>query len=142
MRRYDHALADPAARNPGAAVLTFARYGRRARPHMKESVMPASEYGTSTTAAEVIRDMDMHGRRVPVAGASSGIRVETARPLASAGAAVTMAVRNVEAGAKVATAITQMADYRAAVANLPANSATPRNSWFRFSILRADVAWG
>jgi hypothetical protein len=43
---------------------------------MKEFAMPASKYGASTTAAEVIRDVDMHGRRVLVTGASSGIGVE------------------------------------------------------------------
>jgi NAD(P)-dependent dehydrogenase (short-subunit alcohol dehydrogenase family) len=42
-----------------------------------------------------------------VTGASSGIGVETARALASTGAEVTLAVRNVEAGAKVAAAIAE-----------------------------------
>jgi len=86
--------------------------------------MPASKYGASTTAAGVIRDVDMHGRRVPVTGASSGIGVETARALASAGAEVTMAVHNVEAGAKVATAITQ---------KLPAGTTEPK-------VVRLDLA--
>jgi NAD(P)-dependent dehydrogenase (short-subunit alcohol dehydrogenase family) len=42
------------------------------------------------------------GRRAVVTGASSGIGVETARALAAAGADVTMAVRNVDAGNRVA----------------------------------------
>jgi NAD(P)-dependent dehydrogenase (short-subunit alcohol dehydrogenase family) len=56
----------------------------------------------STTAAEVIDGVDLHGRRAVVTGASSGIGVETARTLAAAGAEVTLAVRNTEAGAAVA----------------------------------------
>src|SRR5271163_3148957 len=66
--------------------------------------MPTSTYGPTTTAAEIDAGDDLHGRRVVVTGASSGIGVETARALASAGAEVTLAVRNVEAGVKVATA--------------------------------------
>jgi NAD(P)-dependent dehydrogenase (short-subunit alcohol dehydrogenase family) len=79
--------------------------------------MPTSKYGAATTAAEVIHDVDLRGRRALVTGASSGIGVETARALASAGADVTLAVRNVEAGAKVATAIAE---------KLPAESSRPQ----------------
>lgn len=67
--------------------------------------MPTGKFGAETTAAQVVADVDLHGRRALVTGASSGIGVETARALASAGAEVTLAVRNVEAGTKVATAI-------------------------------------
>jgi NAD(P)-dependent dehydrogenase (short-subunit alcohol dehydrogenase family) len=74
---------------------------------MKEFAMPTSKYGAATTAAEIVHDVDLHGRRALVTGASSGIGVETARALASAGAEVTLAVRNVEAGAKVADGITE-----------------------------------
>jgi NAD(P)-dependent dehydrogenase (short-subunit alcohol dehydrogenase family) len=69
--------------------------------------MSIGKYGALTTAEEIIRDVDLHGRRVVVTGASSGIGVETARALASCGAEVTLAVRNVEAGTKVATAIAE-----------------------------------
>jgi NAD(P)-dependent dehydrogenase (short-subunit alcohol dehydrogenase family) len=72
---------------------------------MKEFAMPTSKYGAATTAAEIVHDVDMHGRRALVTGASSGIGVETARALASAGAEVTLAVRNVDAGVKVASTI-------------------------------------
>jgi NAD(P)-dependent dehydrogenase (short-subunit alcohol dehydrogenase family) len=58
-------------------------------------------FGASTTAAEVIDGVDLHGRRAVVTGASSGIGVETVRALASAGADVTLAVRDTDAGAKV-----------------------------------------
>jgi NAD(P)-dependent dehydrogenase (short-subunit alcohol dehydrogenase family) len=74
---------------------------------VKEFEMSARKYGATTTAAEIVHDVDMHGRRVVVTGASSGIGVETARALASTGAEVTLAVRNVEAGAKVAAAIAE-----------------------------------
>ncbi|RFC78016.1 SDR family NAD(P)-dependent oxidoreductase [Streptomyces sp. AcE210] len=58
-------------------------------------------FGPTATAAEVIDGVDLHGRRAVVTGASSGIGVETTRALASAGADVTLAVRNVDAGARV-----------------------------------------
>jgi NAD(P)-dependent dehydrogenase (short-subunit alcohol dehydrogenase family) len=62
-------------------------------------------FGFTSTAAEVIAGVDLSGRRAIVTGASSGIGVETARALADAGAAVTLAVRNTEAGERVAAEI-------------------------------------
>jgi NAD(P)-dependent dehydrogenase (short-subunit alcohol dehydrogenase family) len=59
-------------------------------------------FGAQTTAAEVIEGVDLHGRRAVVTGASSGIGVETARALAAAGAQVTLAVRDTDAGTQVA----------------------------------------
>jgi NAD(P)-dependent dehydrogenase (short-subunit alcohol dehydrogenase family) len=50
--------------------------------------------------------VDLVGRRAIVTGGSSGIGVETARALASAGAEVTLAVRNPDAGQKAADDIT------------------------------------
>ena len=61
-----------------------------------------SPFGATSTAAEVIDGVDLHGRRAVVTGASSGIGVETVRALAVAGADVTLAVRNPGAGAAVA----------------------------------------
>ncbi|MCK9931020.1 SDR family NAD(P)-dependent oxidoreductase [Frankia sp. Mgl5] len=55
-------------------------------------------FTAESTAAEVAAGIDLGGRRVVVTGASSGIGVETARALAGAGAEVTLAVRDVEAG--------------------------------------------
>ncbi|MEV5748364.1 SDR family NAD(P)-dependent oxidoreductase [Actinoallomurus sp. NPDC052308] len=63
-------------------------------------------FGARTTAAEVVAGVDLTGRRVIVTGASSGIGAETARALAAAGAEVTLAVRDVAAGEKVAAGIT------------------------------------
>jgi NAD(P)-dependent dehydrogenase (short-subunit alcohol dehydrogenase family) len=58
-------------------------------------------FSADTTATEVIDGVDLHGRRAVVTGASSGIGVETARALAAAGADVTLAVRDTDAGARV-----------------------------------------
>jgi NAD(P)-dependent dehydrogenase (short-subunit alcohol dehydrogenase family) len=74
---------------------------------MKEFTMPTTTYGPTTTAAEIVANVDLRGRRAVVTGASSGIGVETARALASTGAEVTLAVRNVEAGRKVADGIAE-----------------------------------
>jgi NAD(P)-dependent dehydrogenase (short-subunit alcohol dehydrogenase family) len=68
-------------------------------------------FGFHSTAAEVARGVDLTGRRVVVTGAASGIGVETARALAGTGAEVTLAVRNLEAGRRVA------ADVRASTGN-------------------------
>ena len=66
---------------------------------------PAWPYGAQTTAAEVVAGVDLTDRRAVVTGGASGIGVETARALAAAGADVTIAVRNLEAGARTAAAI-------------------------------------
>jgi len=59
-------------------------------------------FGHSSTAAEVVAGMDLAGRRMIVTGGASGIGVETARALAGAGAEVAIAVRDTEAGRRVA----------------------------------------
>ncbi|EWM68388.1 MULTISPECIES: SDR family NAD(P)-dependent oxidoreductase [Micromonospora] len=63
-------------------------------------------FDSETTALEVVRDLDLTGRRAVVTGGASGIGVETARALASAGADVTLAVRNTEAGQRAAAELT------------------------------------
>src|SRR5690348_15131797 len=62
-------------------------------------------FGFSSTAAEVAAGADLSGRRAVVTGASSGLGVETARALAATGAEVTLAVRDVAAGERVAADI-------------------------------------
>ena len=59
-------------------------------------------FSFESTAAEVVAGIDLTGRRVIVTGGASGIGIETARALASAGAEVTLAVRNVAAGERTA----------------------------------------
>ncbi|OWV06513.1 oxidoreductase [Micromonospora wenchangensis] len=59
-------------------------------------------FDARTTALEVVRDIDLTGRRAVVTGGASGIGVETARALAAAGADVTLAVRDLDAGRRAA----------------------------------------
>jgi NAD(P)-dependent dehydrogenase (short-subunit alcohol dehydrogenase family) len=63
-------------------------------------------FGFDSTAAEVVEGIDLSGRRAVVTGGSSGIGVETARALAGAGAEVTLAVRDTDAGERTAAEIT------------------------------------
>src|SRR4051794_3337372 len=65
----------------------------------------STPFGFSSTAAEVAAGIDLTGKRAIVTGASSGIGIETARALAGAGAQVTLAVRDTDAGAKTAADI-------------------------------------
>jgi NAD(P)-dependent dehydrogenase (short-subunit alcohol dehydrogenase family) len=64
-----------------------------------------SPFGFSSTAADVIAGVDLRGRRALVTGAASGIGVETARALASAGAETLIAARDTDAGERVAADI-------------------------------------
>jgi NAD(P)-dependent dehydrogenase (short-subunit alcohol dehydrogenase family) len=61
-----------------------------------------SRFGAASTALEVVAGHDLTGRAAIVTGATAGIGVETARALATAGADVTLAVRNLAAGNRVA----------------------------------------
>ena len=51
-------------------------------------------FGGESTAAEVVAELDLSGRRMIVTGGASGIGIETVRALAERGAAVTIAVRD------------------------------------------------
>ncbi|MEH2251308.1 SDR family NAD(P)-dependent oxidoreductase [Nostoc sp.] len=66
----------------------------------------ATSFGRHSTAAEVVKGIDLSGKRAIVTGAASGIGIETARALALTGAEVTLAVRNTYAGAQTAADIT------------------------------------
>jgi NAD(P)-dependent dehydrogenase (short-subunit alcohol dehydrogenase family) len=66
-------------------------------------------FGFSSTAAEVIAGVDLKGKVAIVTGGSSGIGIDTAQALASAGAEVVLAVRRPDAGASVAASIRAVA---------------------------------
>jgi NAD(P)-dependent dehydrogenase (short-subunit alcohol dehydrogenase family) len=60
-----------------------------------------------STASEVIDGVDLSGKTTIVTGAGSGLGIETARALASAGAEVTLAVRRPRAAEEIAAGITR-----------------------------------
>ncbi|GAB6899161.1 SDR family NAD(P)-dependent oxidoreductase [Kineosporia succinea] len=62
-----------------------------------------TSFSATSTATDVARGHDLTGVSAIVTGASSGLGAETARVLAGAGAAVTLAVRDVAAGQAAAT---------------------------------------
>ncbi|MDR6972766.1 SDR family NAD(P)-dependent oxidoreductase [Leifsonia shinshuensis] len=64
-----------------------------------------SPFGFASTAEDVTDGIDLTGKRAVVTGASSGIGIETARVLALRGADVTLAVRNLDAGRRIAADI-------------------------------------
>jgi NAD(P)-dependent dehydrogenase (short-subunit alcohol dehydrogenase family) len=61
-----------------------------------------ARFGYDTTAAEIVRTVDLRGRRAVVTGASSGIGAETTRALARAGADVVLGVRERSTGERLA----------------------------------------
>jgi NAD(P)-dependent dehydrogenase (short-subunit alcohol dehydrogenase family) len=65
----------------------------------------STPFGFDSTAEEVVRGIDLSGKRAVVTGGSSGIGVEIAHALAAAGAQVTLAVRRCDAGQMVAEMI-------------------------------------
>lgn len=77
-----------------------------------------SAFGAKSTAREVAAGHDLAGRNIIVTGGASGIGVETARALAEAGAQVTLAVRNAEAGAATKADIEKTAPGRVSVGHL------------------------
>lgn len=60
------------------------------------------EFGAQTTALEVVAGHDLHGRNAIVTGGASGIGVETVRALATAGARVVIATRDLTKAQEVA----------------------------------------
>jgi NAD(P)-dependent dehydrogenase (short-subunit alcohol dehydrogenase family) len=62
-------------------------------------------FSCASTASEVIDGVDLSGKTAIVTGAGSGLGIETARALASAGAQVTLAVRRPRAAEEIAAGI-------------------------------------
>ncbi|MDT0443317.1 SDR family NAD(P)-dependent oxidoreductase [Streptomyces johnsoniae] len=86
---------------------------------MTAAPLITTPFTAESTAAEVISGIDLSGRRAVVTGGASGIGIETARAFAGAGAQVTLAVRNVEAGRNTAADIMETTGNRQlAVASL------------------------
>nr|WP_189181631.1 SDR family NAD(P)-dependent oxidoreductase [Microbispora rosea] len=69
---------------------------------MNQATRITTPFTGQSTAAEVLKGVDLRGRRAIVTGGASGIGVETARALAAAGAEVTIAVRDLDAGKRTA----------------------------------------
>lgn len=69
--------------------------------------MVSQVFGASSTAAEVVRGRDLSRIAAIVTGGAAGIGIETVRALASAGAEVTIAVRDPVAGSKVAATVNE-----------------------------------
>jgi NAD(P)-dependent dehydrogenase (short-subunit alcohol dehydrogenase family) len=89
---------------------------------------------TPATTTDVLEGVDLSGRRALVTGSGSGLGEEIARALTSAGAEVTIAVRNVSAGEATADRIHASADrIRPSVIELDLMSPD--------SVARAAAAW-
>ncbi|SFB62803.1 NAD(P)-dependent dehydrogenase, short-chain alcohol dehydrogenase family [Cohnella sp. OV330] len=69
---------------------------------MSETSLITTPFDASSTASDVVAGIDLTNRRAIVTGGASGIGIETARALAEAGAHVTLAVRDLDAGKRVA----------------------------------------
>ena len=62
-------------------------------------------FGARSTAQEVVQGIRLQGRNAVVTGGASGLGLETSRALVSAGAALTLAVRNLSQGQAAADAL-------------------------------------
>lgn len=58
-------------------------------------------YSEKTTAAEIVKGLNLTNYEIIVTGATSGIGIETARALASVGASVTITARDLEKGKEI-----------------------------------------
>src|SRR3954453_12634675 len=75
------------------------------RATMTSHTRITTPFTRDSTADEVLADVDLRSRRAIVTGARSGTGVETACALAWAGAEVTLAVQDLEAGERTAADI-------------------------------------
>ena len=94
--------------------------------------MITTGFGFDTTALEAVEGVDLTGRRAVVTGGASGIGVETVRALATAGAEVTIAARDVDAGQRVASALcAATGNKKITVAKLDLSSQASANAFAR-----------
>ena len=81
--------------------------------------MITSAFGARSTALDVVQGLSLAGKTAIVTGGASGLGFETSRALASAGAAVTLAVRNLDQGQTAVQRITaEFAQARVALVKL------------------------
>jgi NAD(P)-dependent dehydrogenase (short-subunit alcohol dehydrogenase family) len=71
------------------------------------TTLVTTPFSAQTTAADVLAGVDLTGQRIIVTGGAAGIGIETAAALAAAGAEVTLAVRNLQAGQQAAAQIAE-----------------------------------
>jgi NAD(P)-dependent dehydrogenase (short-subunit alcohol dehydrogenase family) len=71
----------------------------------RRMTLVTTPFGFSSTSADVMAGVDLSGKRAIVTGGAGALGAETARALAAAGAEVTLAVRNTDAGNRVAARI-------------------------------------
>ncbi len=102
--------------------------------------MPPIPFGFTTTAAEVLADVDLAGKRAVITGATSGIGVETARALAAAGADVVLAVRRIDAGNQTAAQISEATGNPAVTAAQPRRRRPEFGAGLRLRIRRPTGA--
>jgi NAD(P)-dependent dehydrogenase (short-subunit alcohol dehydrogenase family) len=89
----------------GLAIGAGRAHDRLFRKETHVSQRVSSTFGYRSTAREVAAGHDLRGKSMIVTGGASGIGVETVRALAHAGAGVTIAARNRDAGLALAHAI-------------------------------------
>lgn len=117
----------------GSSVCERARV-RSAHSELMTSLLITTPFDASSTADDVLQGIDLTGIRAVVTGASSGLGVETTRALTAAGAEVVMAVRNTEAGSRVAADI-------ASSTGRPAPHVIHLDLADRSSVARLVAAW-
>ena len=109
---------------------------------MSVSTPITTPFTAGSTAAEVVDGIDLTGRRAIVTGGASGIGIETARALAGAGASVTLAVRDVEAGERTAAEIARTTGARTTGTGTTGTrtTATTGTGSTQVSVARLDLA--
>lgn len=101
---------------------------------MAEHPPITTSFDSNSTASEVVAGINLADRRAIITGGASGIGLETARALAEAGAEVTLAVRDLNAGKLAAQDITLTTGH-------PLVKVRELNLIDRSSIARFVAAW-